>query len=96
MAVPSSIIRFPQDGEYEIEVLLTRDRNEHVEGLKETHEMEILLDRSLVKQFTIDPPKGTRDHSQVDKHLKTRFSVKGRPEETGGNVFTDSVLAIGN
>ena len=74
---------FPQDGEYEIEVLLTRDRNEHVEGLKETHEMEILLDRSLVKRFTIDPPKGTRDHSQLDKHLKTRFSAKAGPRKLG-------------
>ncbi len=74
---------FPQDGEYEIEVLLTRDRNEHVEGLREEHEMEILLDRSLVKRFTINPPKGQKDHSQLDKHLKTRFSAKAGPRKLG-------------
>ena len=34
---------FPQDGEYEIQARLTRDRNEEVEGLSGTHEMEVLL-----------------------------------------------------
>ena len=36
---------FPQDGEYEIQLRLARDRNEHVEGLREPHELEVLLDR---------------------------------------------------
>ena len=44
---------FPLDGEYEISVRLMRDRNEHVEGLNEEHEMEVLLDRALVERFTI-------------------------------------------
>ena len=39
---------FPQDGEYEIQIRLTRDRNEHVEGLSEPHELEVLLDRERV------------------------------------------------
>jgi hypothetical protein len=74
---------FPQDGEYEIEVTLTRNRNEHVEGLKEEHEMEILLDRGLVERFTIGPPKGRKDHSMVDKHLKTRVQVQAGPRKVG-------------
>ena len=36
---------FPQDGDYEIQVHLMRDRNEGVEGLSEPHELEVLLDR---------------------------------------------------
>ena len=32
---------FPQDGEYEIQVRLMRDRNEEVEGLHEPHELEV-------------------------------------------------------
>jgi hypothetical protein len=31
---------FPQDGEYEIQVRLMRDRNDEVEGLHEPHELE--------------------------------------------------------
>src|SRR5205814_9892817 len=31
---------FPSDGEYAIQLRLTRDRNEHVEGLNEPHEVE--------------------------------------------------------
>jgi hypothetical protein len=35
---------FPLDGEYEIQIRLSRDRNEHVEGLNEPHEVEVLLE----------------------------------------------------
>src|SRR5262249_30026519 len=31
---------FPQDGEYQIQVRLMRDRNDEVESLHETHELE--------------------------------------------------------
>ena len=37
---------FPLDAEYEIQIRLARDRNEHVEGLNETHEVELILDGS--------------------------------------------------
>src|SRR5947208_2791189 len=47
---------FPLDAEYEINVRLTRDRNEHVEGLTEPHEIEILLDGVRVRVFTVKPP----------------------------------------
>lgn len=75
---------FPQDGEYEISVRLMRDRNEHVEGLKEEHEMEVLLDRALVERFTIKPDRGDRrDDDMIDSHLKTRVFVEGGPKEVG-------------
>lgn len=74
---------FPRDGEYEIEILLARDRNEHVEGLKEPHEMDILLDRELVERFTVAIPEGRRDHSMVDKHLKTKVFVEAGPRKVG-------------
>ena len=35
---------FPVNGEYEITIRLARDRNEHIEGLLEPHEIELLLD----------------------------------------------------
>ena len=48
---------FPQDGEYEIQLRLARDRNEHVEGLREPHELEVLLDRERRASFTVTPPQ---------------------------------------
>ena len=44
------------DGEYEIQIRLTRDRDEHVEGLSEPHELELLLDKARVQLFTVKPP----------------------------------------
>lgn len=83
---------FPQDGEYEIQIRLTRDRNEHVEGLREPHELELLLDRERMKLFTVKPPRGKPDpddeyskptHENVDRHLKTRIQVSAGPHEIG-------------
>ncbi|MEW6159323.1 MAG: DUF1587 domain-containing protein, partial [Verrucomicrobiota bacterium] len=47
---------FPQDAEYEIQIRLTRDRNEEIEGLREPHELELLLDRKRVATFKVEPP----------------------------------------
>lgn len=74
---------FPQDGEYEIEIRLMRDRNEHVEGLREPHVMEILLDDEVAQRFTIDLPTDRRDHSAVDRHLRTRKFVEAGPRRVG-------------
>lgn len=73
---------FPQDGEYEITVRLARDRNEEVEGLREPHELEILLDRRRAESFTVVPPKDG-NHAVVDQHLKTRVRVAAGPHQLG-------------
>ncbi len=73
---------FPQDGEYDIQIRLARDRNEHVEGLREPHELEILLDREQLKSFTVKPPSG-QDFQHVDDHLKLRLSVQAGPHDLG-------------
>src|SRR5947209_4845699 len=70
---------FPQDGEYEIQVRLTRDRNEHVEGLNEAHEVEVLTDGEHVKSFTVKPPDGDKNFEKVDAHLKARLLVNAGP-----------------
>ena len=78
---------FPQDGEYEIQIRLMRDRNEQVEGLNEPHELEVLLDRERVELFTVKPPPGRGrrrlNHADVDKHLKRPRSGDGRPARVG-------------
>jgi hypothetical protein len=82
---------FPLDGEYEIQIRLTRDRDEHVEGLSEPHDLELLLDRARVQLFTVRPPG--RDvaapgdvlppHDKVDQHLKVRVAVSAGPHVVG-------------
>src|SRR6185369_8208321 len=53
---------FPLDAAYEIRVRLARDRNEHVEGLTDTHEVELMLDGERLKLFTVKPPPPGSDH----------------------------------
>ena len=74
---------FPRDGEYEVQVRLTRDRNEVVEGLQESHELEVLVDRATAARFKVERPKGDRDFEKVDAHLKARVKVKAGVREVG-------------
>src|SRR5437867_158335 len=82
---------FPLDGEYDIQIRLTRDRNEHVEGLSEPHDLELLLDRERVQLFTVKPPpreSGLSEdyqpsHDNVDQHLKARVPVTAGPHALG-------------
>src|SRR6516162_7536173 len=46
---------FPQDAEYEIQLQLSRDRNEHIEGLGEPTDVELMLDGDRVHLFTVTP-----------------------------------------
>jgi hypothetical protein len=73
---------FPRDGVYEIQIRLTRDRNEHVEGLREPHELEVLIDREPAARFTVSPPRDD-DHDRVDAHLKARVTVAAGPHRLG-------------
>jgi hypothetical protein len=73
---------FPEDAEYEIQIRLARDRNEEVEGLREEHELEVLLDREEVKSFKVVPPKD-KNFELVDQHLKIRVPVKAGPHQLG-------------
>ncbi len=82
---------FPLDGEYDIQIRLSRDRDEHVEGLSEPHDLELMLDRERLQQFTVKPP--TREagvaagaqpsHETVDQHLKVRVPVRAGPHVLG-------------
>ncbi len=87
---------FPRDGEYEIRIRLARDRNEHVEGLHEPHEMELLLDRRAIQRFTIQPPRrkaaeagygGQTSHADVDRHLLARVKVTAGRHEVGATFL---------
>ncbi len=73
---------FPQDADYEIQIRLTRDRNDEVEGLREKHQIEVLLDGEHSASFNVEPPKD-RNFDKVDQHLKARFSLKAGPHNLG-------------
>ena len=73
---------FPRDGEYEVQIRLTRDRNEEIEGLRAPHELELLLDRERVKLFTVTPPPD-KNYERVDQGLKLRFPVTAGPHQLG-------------
>jgi mono/diheme cytochrome c family protein len=76
---------FPLDGEYDIQVRLSRDRNENVEGLTEPHQMELSLDGRRLQVFTVKPNRnqsGTYYADEaVDKDLKIRVRVPAGAHE---------------
>ena len=74
---------FPMDGEYEVQVRLMRDRDEHVEGLTEPHDVELLLDKARVQVFTVKPPQREPEHATADQHLKIRMPVTAGPHALG-------------
>jgi len=82
---------FPSDGEYRITIRLARDRNEHVEGMGEAHEVELLLDRERVHVFTVVPPPRVDDvplnyqpsQDSLDEHLTIAIPVTAGTHEIG-------------
>jgi len=70
---------FPLDAEYEIQARLTRDRNEHVEGISGTHEMELSVDGARAGLFTVKAPAPGNDHHAVDQDLHVRLRVTAGP-----------------
>jgi hypothetical protein len=82
---------FPMDGEYEIQIRLTRDRNEHVEGLNGAADLELLLDRERMKVFSVKPPAREAgfsedyqpNHDNVDRDLHLRVPVKAGSHAVG-------------
>jgi Protein of unknown function (DUF1592)/Protein of unknown function (DUF1588)/Protein of unknown function (DUF1587)/Protein of unknown function (DUF1585)/Protein of unknown function (DUF1595)/Planctomycete cytochrome C len=73
---------FPVAGEYEIGIRLTRDRNEEVEGLREPHQVEVLVDGARKAEFTVKPVRDG-DHSKVDAGLTARIPLEGGPARVG-------------
>ncbi len=70
---------FPLDGSYDIQLRLARDRNEYIEGLREAHDVELMVDGARVGLFTVKPPPSGVDHQLVDKDLRARVPVAAGP-----------------
>ncbi|MDF1858828.1 MAG: DUF1592 domain-containing protein [Verrucomicrobiales bacterium] len=74
---------FPRDGDYEVRIFLTRDRNELIEGLTRPHQMEILLGGVPVAELDVKPPRNRKDHTRADANLKARIRATAGPVELG-------------
>ncbi len=85
---------FPQDGDYEIQVRLARDRNEQVEGLKKPSEVEVLLDKARIAIATVKPPGSDKNAELVDANLKFRVAVKAGPHDLGVTFPKDPTALI--
>ena len=75
---------FAQDGEYDIQIRLARNRTGNVGGLRdvEAQPLELLLDREIVETFLVVRPNGP-DHSVVDEYFKIRIPVTAGPHDVG-------------
>ena len=75
---------FPQDGEYDIQVRLARNRSGNIGGLRDPrpHELEVLIDRRPVGTFTVMRPED-RDDTLLDRDLKVRTHVTAGPHDLG-------------
>ena len=89
---------FPLDGEYEIQVRLSRNRNENVEGLTEPHELELTMDGERLRVFEIVPNRnelhGYYADEDVDKGLLVRLSVDAGPHVVGAAFLKKSSALI--
>lgn len=74
---------FPQDGEYEVQAWLMRDRNEELEGMRGEHQLQVILDRAEIASFTIKPPPQGVSDKIVDENLKTKVQVTAGPHQVG-------------
>jgi mono/diheme cytochrome c family protein len=77
------------DGEYEFTIRLTRDRNEDIEGLREPHQLELLLDQERLQLMTVEPPRGEKPPA-ADAHLKVRARVAAGLHEVGAAFLKQS------
>ena len=88
---------FPLDGTYEIQMRLSRDRNENVEGLTEPQQVELMLDGERVQLFGVKPNRNQSGayyaDEAVDKDLKARIHVAAGPHEVGV-VFPRKTFAL--
>ena len=75
---------FPQDGEYDIQIRLARNRIGNIGGLRssEPQPLELLLDRELIETFLVIKPDGL-DHALVDENFKIRVPVTAGPHHIG-------------
>src|SRR5262245_5429827 len=71
---------FAQDGDYDIQIMLARNLEGVVSGLRErrTHQLLVLIDREPVKTFIVQKT-ANGDDTRADKDMKVRLPVTAGP-----------------
>ncbi len=84
----STTYTFAQDGEYDIQIRLDRNRTGNIGGLRgeAVHTVQLLLDRMPVATFTVQRPE-SGDDSFADRHLKIRVPVTAGPHAVGATFL---------
>ena len=79
---------FAQDGDYDIQIRLARNRTGNIGGLRgrALHTVQLLLDRMPVATFAVERPEGG-DDAFADSHLKIRLPVTAGPHDVGATFL---------
>ena len=78
---------FSQDGDYQFQIRLTRDRDDRLEGLAEPHQIELMLDSARLRLFELPALTTAQTQSaayadkdgDADARLSGRFPVTAGP-----------------
>jgi len=77
---------FPQDGEYQFQIRLTRDRDDRIEGLGEPHQIELMVDGARLRLFELPAltTAQTQSAAYADKEGDADAPLRGRFPITAG------------
>ena len=87
----SASYTFAQDGEYDIQIRLARNRTGNIGGLRgrALHTVQLLLDRMPVATYTVERPE-RGDDGFADAHLKIRLPVTAGPHDVGATFLKNA------
>jgi mono/diheme cytochrome c family protein len=76
----STLHTFAQDGDYDVQIMLARNLEGVVSGLRERrpHQLLVLIDREPVKTFTVQRTTNS-DDTKADSDLKVRLPITAGP-----------------
>lgn len=81
---------FQQAGTYEVQIRLTRDRNDEVEGLNGKHELVILVDKKSRATLMVERPSTGTLADFDDGLLTRRIHVSSGPHQVGATFLRKS------
>jgi hypothetical protein len=85
---------FPRDAEYIIQIRLSRDRDERIEGLADAHQAEIAIDGVRVKTFSVKPVPLLTDHQHIDSGMEVRLPIKAGPHDVTASFIRKTSALI--
>jgi mono/diheme cytochrome c family protein len=88
--------QFPLDAEYVIKVRLQRGKDtETILGTSEERQLDIRLDESRLKLFTVGGPNRAGNEAAIDDGLEVRIPVKAGPHQVAATFLKDTVKPEG-